>query len=482
MKIFSIVILLLLLFPFKSIYPQKELIIDTDDMFICLSVRMDNNGDFVATCIRDSADYNFKGGVVKFNDALQYEYYEPQNDTAYFEFKDLIVTDDNNYLIAATIGKNIGLWKHNHTIYLVLLNENLELIAENFYELPEENDNPYLRLMQNTDGRIYLTIDEPSNFLKGTLEVSPNAEILKDKMYFGMGHPTLNPFPKSDGGLYLLRGNPVPWAFCGITEVDTCLNYGTTYLFPMEVNGIMYDMGTRGSCKWLNDTTYLLCSEGSLETETVDLHIYKINNHHEFLMEPLMIGHEYYDDIVPNYQSISWTDPQRIYVVGSMQPSMNFKSTYYVAIINEDLELLGYKICGGDKNTWISGIIATPDGGCVMVGSQRDYHAGNPLDGEGYIARFHPDEIITSAAETTNPYDSDYMLFPNPGSDQLNIQTARKGVKIEMFDQTGRMVVQQKLNDEFRNHISIDNLPAGLHHCRLTDKQGYVENKKWIKQ
>lgn len=117
-----------------------------------------------------------------------------------------------------------------------------------------------------------------------------------------------------------------------------------------------------------------------------------------------------------------------------------------------------------------------------MVGSQRDYHAGNPLDGEGYIARFHPDEIITSAAETTNPYDSDYMLFPNPGSDQLNIQTARKGVKIEMFDQTGRMVVQQKLNDEFRNHISIDNLPAGLYHCRLTDKQGYVENKKWIKQ
>jgi hypothetical protein len=445
---------------------------------------MDNHGDFVATCIRDSADYNFKGGIVKFNDALQYEYYEPQNDTAYIEFIDLLVTDDNNYLIAGTIGENIGLWKHNHTIYLVLLNENLELIAENFYELPEENDNPFIKLLKNTDGKIYLTIDEPSNFLNGTLEVSPNAEILKDKMYFGMGHSILNPFPKLDGGLYLLRGNPVPWAHAGITEVDTNLNYDTTYLFPMIVNGINYDMGHRGSCKWLNDSTYILCSEGSSETETRDLYIYKINNNHEFLTEPLMIGHKFEDedDFAPNFQSISWTDPKKIYVVGFLQPSMNFQTTFYAAIINENLELLGYKICGGDKNTWISGIIATQDGGCVMVGSQRDYHAGNPIDGDGYIAIFQPDDIITSAAETANPSDRDYLLFPNPGTHELNIQTARKGVKLQMFDETGRLVLHHKLSHEFRNQISTTQLKPGLYHTRMTDKEGNVENQKWVKQ
>lgn len=474
--------MILLLISSKALYPQKELLINTDDEFYLKNVRTDNNGDFVAVFSRDSADYNFTGGIVKFNKLLEYQMYSLPYDTAYYIFMDMIVTVDNNYLIAGTVGENIGLWVQNHTIYLLLLDENLNLITENLYELPEQYTNPYIKMLKNTDDRIYVTIDEPSNFLKGTLEVSANAEILKDKMYFGMGHPILNPFPKLDGGLYLLRGNPVPWAHAGITEVDTNLNYDTTYLFPMIVNGIDYDMGTRGSCKWLNDTSYLLCSHGTSGTPTRDIFIYKINDKHEFMTEPFIIGNEYEDDWIPRYQSISWIDPEMIYVAGHMLPSMNYKTTYYVAMINEDFELQGYKICGGDYNTYITSILSLEDGGCVMVGLQRDYHAGNPLDGDGYIAIFGPDDIITSAPETTNPFDSDYMLYPNPGIDQLNIQTARRGVSLHIFDQTGRMVFQHKLSDEFRDQISLAHLKAGLYSCRFTDKDGYIENKKWIKQ
>lgn len=482
MKIFSVILMVLLLISSKPLYPQRELLINTDDEFYLNNVKIDNNGDLVVAFSRDSADYNFTGGIVKFGKSLEYQIYSLPYDTAYYQIMDIVVTDDNNYLIAGTVGENIGLWVQNHTIYLLLLDENLNFITENFYELPEQYTNPFIKMLKNTDGRIYVTIDEPSNFLKGTLEVSANAEVLKDKMYFNMGHATLNPFPKSNGGFYIFRNNPVPWAHAGITEVNTNLNYDTTYLFPMMINGIDYDMGHRGSCKWLNDTTYLLCSQGTSESPTRDIYIYKINEKHEFITEPFIIGNEYEDDWVPRYQSISWINPQVIYVVGYVLPSMNYKTTYYVAIINEDFEVLGYKICGGDYNTIINSILTMEDGGCVMVGSQRDYHASNPVDGDGYIAIFHPDDIITSAQKTSNPDDSDYMLFPNPGSDQLNIQTARKGVKIEMFDQTGRMVLQQKLNDEFRNQVFTNNLRAGLYHCKLTDREGFIENIKWIKQ
>ncbi len=482
MKIMSVFLLVLLIITSKPLYPQRELVINTDDEFYLKNVRMDNKGDFVAVFSRDSADYNFTGGVVKFNESLEYQMYSLPFDSAYYLLKDIVVTNDNNYLIAGTIGENIGLWVQNHTIYLLLMDENLNIIAENFYELPEQYTNPYLKMLKNTDGKIYVTIDEPSNFLKGTLEVSANAEVLKDKMNYNMGHGTINLFPNPNGGFYIFRDNPVPWARGGITAVDTNLNFDTTYLFPMTINGISYDLGHRGSCKWLNDTSYMLCSYGSTESPTDDIYIYKINDKHEFLTEPFIIGNEYEDDLIPQYQSISWVDPQKIYVAGFVPPSMGFQTTYYVAVINEDLELLGYKICGGDYNTYIKSVLALEDGGCVMVGLQRDYHAGNPLDGDGYFAIFSPDDIITSAAETTNPYDSDYMLYPNPGSNQMNIQTARKGVTIEMFDQSGRMVLQQKLRDEFRNLIITDNLPAGLYLCKLTDKEGFVENIKWLKQ
>jgi len=481
MKKLSVILLVLLIISIKPLYPQRELLIDTDDDIHLQNVRIDNNGDYVAVFSRDSADYNFTGGIVKFNEALQYQMYSQPYDTSYYMFKDVVVTDDNNYLIAGTVGENIGLWVQNYTIYLLLLDENLNFITENFYELPEQYTNPYLKMLKNTDGRIYVTIDEPSNFLKGTLEVSSDAEILKDKMYFSMGSGIINPFPKPDGGFYIFRDNP-GWAMGGITEVDTNLNFDTTYLFPEIINGVIYDMGTRGSCKWLNDTTYLLCSEGTLESTTKDIYIYKINNWHEFMSEPFIIGNEYEDDILPNYQSIDWVDPQNIYVTGFMLPSMYAQSTYYVAVINENFEVLGYKICGGDYNTYIQSILSTDNGGCIMVGWQRDYHAGNPLDGDGYIAYFQPEDIITSANETANPWDSDYLLYPNPGNEQLYIQTARKGVVLKMYDQLGHLVLHQMLNDEFRNQIETRTLKAGFYTCQLTDKDGNTEHINWIKQ
>jgi hypothetical protein len=482
MKERLLLLVLLLMISVEQLSAQRELVINTDDNIHLKNFRKDNNGDFVAVFSRDSLDYNFTGGVVKFNESLEYQMYSLPFDTAYYILQDIVITDDNNYLIAGTVGENIGLGIQNHTIYLLLLDENLITIAENFYELGEQYTNPFIKMLKNTDGRIYVTIDEPSGPLKGALELSHNAEILKDTIYYNTGSSITNLFPNPDGGLYLFRHIPVPWARGGITAVDTNLNFDTTYLFPRTINGVYYDMSNRGSCKWLNDTTYILCSYGNHESPTDEIYIYKISDKHEFMTEPFIIGNANEDNMLPQYQSISWVDPQKMYVAGFVPPSMGFQTTYYTAVINEDFELLGYKICGGDFNTYIKSVLALENGGCLMIGWQRDYHAGNSNDGEGYIAIFDPDDIITSANETANPYDSDYLLYPNPGDDEMYIQTARKGVELEMYDLNGSMALKRKLSDDFRTVISIIHLQPGIYSCRLTDKDGHIENKKWIKQ
>jgi len=482
MKETILLLVVLLMISLEQLSAQRELVINTSDDLTLKNVRKDNNGDFIAVFSRDSLNYNFTGGVIKFNQSLEYQIFSLPCDSAYYILQDIVVTDENNYLIAGTVGENIGYWVQNHTIYLLLLDENLNTIAENFYELGEQYTNPFIKMLKNTDGRIYITFDEPSNYLKGTLEVSHEAEIIKEKMNYNMSSATVNPFPNPDGGLYLFRHIPVPWARGGITVVDTNLNFDTTYLFPRTINGVYYDMSNRGSCKWLNDTTYILCSYGRHESPTDEIYIYKISDKHEFMTEPFIIGNEYENNMLPLYQSISWADPQKMYVAGFVPPSMGFQTTYYVAVINEGFELLGYKICGGDFNTHINSILALENGGCLMIGAQRDYQAGNSQDGEGYIAIFNPDDIITSANETANPYDSDYLLYPNPGDDEMYIQTARKGVELEMYDLNGRMVLKRKLSDDFRTAISIIHLQPGLYTCRLTGKDGHIENKKWIKQ
>jgi hypothetical protein len=212
------------------------------------------------------------------------------------------------------------------------------------------------------------------------------------------------------------------------------------------------------------------------------LYLYKVSSEHQFLSEPFIIGRVDYDDMVANFRGMDWIDPQNIWVAGNVWFSMFHQTPYYAAIINEDFELLGAKNCGGDNNTFIHSILATPDGGCVMVGGQRDYQAGNQYDTDGYIAFFDPEDIITSANETSNPYDSDYLLYPNPGFDQLYIQTARKGVVLKMYDQLGHLVLHQMLNDKFRHQIETMNIKAGFYTCQLTDKDGNTEHINWIKQ
>jgi hypothetical protein len=462
---------------------QREYLIDTDDRMVFLSIRIDNNGDYLAIFRLDSLDWNFRGGIIKFDDQFNLDMYIHGNDSTYYMFGDFIVTDNNNYLIGGSVGENIGLWYQNKTVHFLLLDENLNVLNETFFPLPAPYRNPIIRMFTNTDGRIYATIDEVSNGLKGVLELSSGGEILREKLYPNTGSPILDIFSGNEPGFYLFRSHPVAWAYGGITVVDADLNFDTTYLFPMSVNGILYRMGSRGTCKWLNDSTYILASEGKQFTSpTSDLHLYKINSNHEFLTEPFVIGRdEYHENAAPN-RCIDWHDPQIIYVAGFVWASSQYATPGFVAVINEEFDLLGWKSIGGDYNIGVNSIIATPDGGCVMVGSRRDYHAGIPHDLDGYVVFLYPEDIITSVVEKGYSNMSDYSLFPNPGADILNIQTARKGVILHIYDRSGRTVLQQKLEDAFHSRIDVAHLPAGFYICQLTDKYGFSEHIKWIKK
>ncbi|MCD4683119.1 MAG: T9SS type A sorting domain-containing protein [Bacteroidales bacterium] len=462
---------------------QEVHLLNTENRISFNNIRVDNNGDFISILMEDSANYHYTGGLIKFNSDFDYELYIHDIDTAHVVFNDFVITAENNYLITGTIGKDNGIGYSNHIIYFLLLDENFNFITENLYSLPTQYTNPFIKMLKNSDGRIYVTIDRggPPNILKGIIELSSSSQILKEEIYFDMGGSIMNPFPFDDNGFYLLRGSEVPWAVGQITKVDTNLNFTSTVL-PYYINGQYYEMGSRGSCKWLNDTTYILISEGHYETYGHDLYMYKMNNNHEFLTEPFIIGRDNINDQSLYYRGIDWSTPEVIYVAGWEWASMYSQTNYYVAVTNENFEVLGAKSYGGDNNTAVTSMLATEDGGCVMVGGQRDYLAGDEFDWDGYVAFFQPDDIITSAAETPNPNDSDYILFPNPGNDYFLVQTARKEVQLRVFDESGRLIIKHSLDNNFRNHINTQEFNPSIYFCLFIDKYGNTECKKWIKQ
>jgi len=472
-------LMIYILFITKSLISQQEFILDSERRMHFMNVRIDANGDFISIFFEDSANYHYTGGIVKFNSDFDYEIYIHDIDTAHVSFDDFIVTPDNNYLIAGSIGKDNGIGYSNHIIYFLLLDENFNVLAENLYPLCEDCINTSIKVLRNADDKVYVTLAGSVPTFKGVIEISASLEIMKDSIYYDNPGGIMNPFRSHGDGFYFLGGSGVPWAVGQITQVDTNLNFTSTIL-PYYINGQYYEMEARGSCKWLNDTTYILISEGGFGPD--DLYLYKMNHNHEFLTEPFFIGRDNINDLSLNYTGMDWTDPGNIYVAGWSYISNYSPTTYYVALLNENFDVLGAKSYGGNNNTYVNSLVATEDGGCVMIGGQRDYLAGDLNDWNGYFAFFQPDDIITSATETPNPHDSDYSLFPNPGSDNFTIQTACKQVLLIIFDDKGVIMFEQQLRDSFQQQINTKRLKTGLYVCRFTDKNGCTENVKWTKK
>jgi len=109
---------------------------------------------------------------------------------------------------------------------------------------------------------------------------------------------------------------------------------------------------------------------------------------------------------------------------------------------------------------------------------------------------FHPDEfafnreynMITTGnavfdiiSSTLNPEISGLLIFPNPVSDQLNIQTASyREVQLQLMGSDGRILMRDRFT---RNHsIDVHQLPAGLYTLHLRSTEGVHVEKVLIQK
>jgi hypothetical protein len=470
----------------SMLYGQKEYFLDTgDDALLFVNVEKDYNGYYVAIFKADSVDYHYWGGVIKFDNNFNYEIFTRKVDTSDIQLRDFVITEENNYLITGTIGKDEGASYDGHILYFLLVDENLNMVSEHTLTMPENYNNPQIRMFQTVDNRNYVIVYQQTYnaVFKAYIELSDEGEVVKQAFY-NIAGMCIDPFPKpnSNNGFYVLQISASPQYIAEVVDVDTSFNYTTIFL-PGYVNGEFYKIGTRGSCKWLNDSTYIIVTEGTNQNNSWDLILYKMNGNHEFLTEPFYIGQSSYPDNSLRHRGIDWIDPNNIYIASWYWPNINFTKPYFVAIINDDFDVLGLKSIGGEESNFIiNSLLATDDGGCLLVGGKRDIQAGNEYDWDGYVAFFSQDDIITTSVETQNPYDSDYLIFPNPGNEEMIIQTAIKEVNLQMFDQAGKLVLKKELTGNFRNNVNTTAIKPGVYICKLTDKYGNREFKKWIKR
>jgi hypothetical protein len=157
-----------------------------------------------------------------------------------------------------------------------------------------------------------------------------------------------------------------------------------------------------------------------------------------------------------------------------------FDSWFHLIKINPDISPIWEYWYGGDAYYFLYTILATNDGGCIMVGNRYDYETQNQ-ERDIYIVKVDSNGLITWTQEI--PTDKpETTVYPNPGTNVLNIKNDNKLLDFELINLNGQIVIRQIVNNNI-NTINTESLKPGMYFYKLNDnKNKTFETGKWIKK
>jgi hypothetical protein len=480
------IIFILILYGVSLLGISQEIIYDTEFRTSPKDIKKDKNGDFIISGYEniDNSDYFWRSFLIKLT---------PDFDTTVLIIDDtlnqlfsprILITQNNRYIV--NFVENLeGTGGICNQLSFMVFDEDFNILSFKRYDMGSVYAAVYMNFIQNDDGRIYgfghkddllyvMEINEMADTLR-TMLIDPvlgypsGSDVLESHNDTVAIHAIVSTFDSSTGTYKFVT-------------IDTGFNNYTYYPIILNDNKIPYSI----SANWINDSIYIGVGFIPEVGNVKNLAIYRANVNNGGIPEG-----DYLYIIRPDTQDMparnipTFVDLNHIYI-GSYRgsdPGASYNGRFMVCIIDENLNLLGMKSLGKDGYQYeMHAMQATDDLGCIVIGTRHDNANAPPTDWDIFIRKIMPDEIVEVAEHTEDPYDSDYFIYPNPGSDELNINTARKEVELRIVDIAGKEVIRRKLNDTFLNTLNVTQLPSGNYLLQFKDKEGYQESLKWIKK
>ena len=147
----------------------------------------------------------------------------------------------------------------------------------------------------------------------------------------------------------------------------------------------------------------------------------------------------------------------------------NWESKFILGKYDISLNKVWEKEFGEDSVYYfMSGLIATSDGGCLMYGRRRQYLNDYPR--EAYILKVDKDGLITG--EVSIPLPEPLLVYPNPAQDyiQCKLPDGYPYAQLYVMDISGRVVLTKPISD--RERIDVSFLPAGMYLFQVFDPVG----------
>lgn len=450
--------------------------------------------------------------------------------------RDAVETLDGGFIVTASIG---DFYSHMYSTLLIKLNQFGDTVLTKIISM---NPGTCLigDLVRASDGN-YFGVGV-KDFSPGVnlwlLKISPDLDILQDTTYsigvagiishYALVNQYNNLVIYGSASVNGFNNHPYIYQF---TQAGDSLSYryyndstSSEYVFSMiekpDISGYFMMILGKYQVPMNNVPGQILTLDYNLEVIGIDslpggLSMYynsKVINNHQFVLTgkkttmfsprtdqlgifkldtSFTVMNEYYlgpEDTIsyPGYlHNLDFIDSNNIYYGGTCNQAIadfsSNKSYYMLGNFDSSLNLKWQKYYGGDMYYTLWGLIATSDGGCLLLGSSYD-HLTQDMERDIYIIKVDSNGVITSTDETRQVAIHDAIVYPNPGKDYLMIESGPQvtGATMVITDIYGKQVLSETLNGS-RININTHSLHAGTYLWQIILRNKVIETGKWIK-
>jgi hypothetical protein len=181
-------------------------------------------------------------------------------------------------------------------------------------------------------------------------------------------------------------------------------------------------------------------------------------------------------------QTIDFNNPDSVFFVGLKNLHIGMPNPMTVCWVmtgqvDAELNLRYLRFLGGNDYYLIYYIIATPDGGSFICVTKynHDTKVYNPV----FIKLNNEGMLVGTAINTMQIKDA--LVYPNPVTDKLEIECYLKDFRIQLFDISGKLLIEQE-GVIGKTLIKMDNVKSGSYIIQIISKNGkQIESHTVIK-
>lgn len=414
-------------------------------------------------------------------------------------FSTIEVLNNGNYFIIGSYNLEGNYYERDH-LWVIILDQELSLLSEKSYMIKE----PYVgygttacSLIDN-DGNIVLAAialeeesEEKTAFADFVFyKFNQLGDTLLSKYYHYIWDEwsyELRQMPSSDNIMLIERSTHYN-NHNELLFLDPDLNILDVNQFGNEDVGIS---GNLSSDIWVSDTSFLLSGYNSFFMSTYwepYIGVYLVDTS-AVVHQELVLNKTDTADYPANRNSMAYANDSTIYIGGYqtwIDPWTTEPTVAELYVIDKNMNLLGYKELGGDKNYEVWGIIATDDDGCLIYGTKHDNDSVPERDVQIWKVLRDDINIITELSESKEEV-LNIKVYPNPVIDNVNIllhkNSTWNNLTLSIFTLEGKKVFQKQINGNGNLlKANLQNLISGLYIIQISSSNQIIYSEKIIKK